>query len=90
MRIAIAGATGILVDLAFQAANQLYDEEKIDFSKINYGRALKIGAQTAIGTAVPALKGVSGLVDPIGTALIWGEESVAIAVMDVITTNIFF
>lgn len=48
-----------------------------------------VGVQTGLGVAVPGFKGYSvdsGLA--FGTALVWAEASVYIAVIDVIITNI--
>ena len=51
---------------------------------LDFGRAIKVGLQTGVGTAVPCL---GKPIDIFGTALVWAEVSALIICADVITTN---
>ena len=79
-----------VVDIAIQATVQYTENQSIDLSKIDVGRAFKIGFQTGLGTAIPCLGvGAGNGVDAIGTALIWIEGTALISISDVIITKLF-
>ena len=86
--IIVATGLGIVVDIAFQLNNRERENNSDDIWELDIGRAIKIGCQTGLGTMVPCLgAGAGNCVDAIGTALIWIEAAVLIAVSDIIITN---
>ena len=80
---------GMVIDFTTQATTQLIEHKSIDLAKINWGRMVKTGLQTGIGTAVPQFgQGAANVVDAFGTALIWAEASAIISCADVVVTSI--
>ena len=89
--VAIGAATfgGMVIDFATQATTQFIEHKSVDLSEINWGRVVKTGFQTGIGTAVPQFgQGAANVVDAFGTALIWAEASAIISCVDVVVTSI--
>ena len=85
----VAAAVSFAVDLTTQVTSQYIRTGEIDIKEIDWGRAAKTGFTTALGVAIPALD--NNFANPaltFGTALLWGEASILIAVTDVIITNI--
>ena len=88
--IAIATCAGFAIDLAFQTSNPKNGDTNDDSSKIDWGRAIRMGIQTGLGTAIPSLgAAAANFADAVGTALIWIEGSAIIVIADVIITNLF-
>ena len=86
--VGLATAGGATIDFATQATTQYVKNKRVDMSKIDYGRLVKTGLQTGMGTAIPAFgEGAGNAVDAFGTALIWAEASTMIACTDVVVTN---
>ena len=79
---------GVAADFATQVTTQYIENKSVDLSKVDLGRVVKTGTQTALGTAVPQFGNAAGnAVDAFGTALIWAEASTLITIADVIVTN---
>ena len=85
--VGMSFAGGFLTDVAVQGTVQYVDTQNIDLTKIKYTRSLKVGAQTGLGTAVPACCGVSDGVSAFGTGLIWAIASTYIVVADIAITK---
>ena len=89
LAVTVAGLGGCLIDFATQISTQYIENGSVDVLSVDYGRVAKIGVQTAVGTAIPALgAGADDTVDAVGTALIWAEASTLIVCVDVIVTNV--
>ncbi len=87
--IATAIVGGFTIDFIVQTASQYIENKEINLDKIDYGRSLKTGIQVGLGVAIPIFgQGKSNYVDAVGTALIWGEISTMITIVDVIISNI--
>ncbi len=72
-----------------QVTTQYIETKSIDISKIDIGRIVKTGLQTAIGTAIPSFgEGAGNAVDAFATALIWAEASVLIVCVDIVVTKV--
>lgn len=86
--ITIATIGGSAVDFGVQASIQYITKKQMKFSEIDYGRVVKTGMQTGMGTAIPQYgQGPYNAVDTFGTALIWAEASTIITCADVVITN---
>ena len=86
--VGVAVAGGAAVDFTTQAATQYIKDKEVDANQIDYGRVIKTGLQTGIGTAIPVLgEGAGNTVDAIGTALTWAEGSTLITCVDIAITK---
>ena len=89
MAVGIASLGGSAIDFTTQVTTQYIENKSVDLSSVDYGRVVKTGIQTGIGTAIPAFgEGAENAADAFGTALIWAEASAIIVCTDVIVTNI--
>jgi hypothetical protein len=87
--VGLAAIGGAAIDFTTQVTTQYIETKSVDMSKIDYGRIVKTGLQTGIGTAIPAFgEGAGNAVDAFATALIWAEASTMIVCADVVVTNI--
>ena len=88
--VAVAAIGGAATDFVTQGVTQYIETQDLDLAKIDYGRVVKTGSQTGIGTAIPAFgEGASNAIDAFGTALIWAEGSTMITCLDIIFTKLF-
>ena len=86
--VGVATVGGAAIDFATQVTTQYIEDKRVDMSKIDYGRIVKTGFQTGLGTAIPQFgEGAGNAVDAFGTALIWAEGSTLIACADIAVTN---
>ena len=87
--VVVAFFGAMLTDSAIQTTSQIISTGKFELEKFDERRTIKTGFQTALGTAVPALRNAANNVaDAIGTILIWMETSILITVADIAITNL--
>ncbi len=85
--LAIGAATlfGFLTDISVQHTSHMINTEDIS---TDWGRAIKVGIQTGLGTAIPQLGSPTTVAEEaFATALIWAEGSTLITVTDIVVTK---
>ena len=83
---ALGCAGGTVVDVVVQLISQYAENKNIDISALDFSRSFKVGIQTGVGAAIPAV-GDLGISNAISTSVIWCEVSAIISCLDVGFSN---